>query len=85
MNDTFLPPIEKPKSLIMQLAYAMTRGQFGKVLTPIKVHSARLPAAFGLFYGKIVKLDKKLILPLEMILLIRELPAPASHVSRAGR
>jgi alkylhydroperoxidase family enzyme len=72
MNVTFLPPVEKPKSLIMQFAYAMTRRQFGKVLTPIKVHSARLPAAFGLFYGKIAKLDKKLMLPLEIILLIRE-------------
>jgi alkylhydroperoxidase family enzyme len=72
MNDTFLPPIEKPKSLLMQLAYAMTRRQFGKVLTPIKVHSARLPAAFGMFYGNIGKLDKKLVLPLETILMIRE-------------
>jgi alkylhydroperoxidase family enzyme len=72
MNETFLAPIEKPKSLIMKLAYAMTRQQFGKVLTPLKVHSARLPAAFGLFYGKIGKLDKKLLLPLETIFLIRE-------------
>src|SRR5262249_5610592 len=56
--DTFLPPIEKPKSLIMKLAYAFSRRQYGKVLTPIKVHSARLPSAFGMFYGKISKLDK---------------------------
>jgi alkylhydroperoxidase family enzyme len=70
--DTFLPPIEKPKGLFMRLAYYVTRKQFGKVLTPLKVHSARLPAAFGLFYGKISKLDKKLQLPLETILLIRE-------------
>ena len=72
MNDTFLPPIERPKSLIMKLAYAMTRREFGKVLTPLKVHSARLPAAFGLFYTKIAKLDKKLLLSPETILLIRE-------------
>jgi hypothetical protein len=68
---TFLPPIEKPKSLMMKLAYSFTRQQFGKVLTPLKVHSARLPAAFGLFYAKIGKLDKKLELPAEIVLLIR--------------
>ena len=69
---TFLPPIEKPEGVIKKLAYYFTRRQFGKVLTPLKVHSARLPAAFGLFYAKIGKLDKKLTLPREMVLLIRE-------------
>ena len=56
----------------MKLAYYFTRRQFGKVLTPLKVHSARLPPAFGLFYTKIGKLDKKLTLPPETVLLIRE-------------
>ncbi len=70
--DTFLPPIENPKRLMMKLAYYFTRRQFGKVLTPLKVHSARLPLAFGLFYSKIGKLDKKLVLPAETMLLIRE-------------
>jgi alkylhydroperoxidase family enzyme len=70
--DTFLSLIEKPQSLIMKLAYYFTRRQFGKVLTPLKVHSARLPPAFGLFYAKVGKLDKKLLLPRETVLLIRE-------------
>jgi alkylhydroperoxidase family enzyme len=70
--DTFLPPIEKPEGLMMKLAHYFTRRQFGKVLTPLKVHSARLPTAFGLFYSKIGKLDKKLTLPPETVLLIRE-------------
>src|ERR1700760_4882662 len=70
--DTFLPPIERPKGIVKQLAYYFTRRQFGKVLTPLKVHSARLPAAFSLFYGKIGQLDKKLQLPQETILLVRE-------------
>jgi len=60
----------------MKLAYYFTRRQFGKVLTPLKVHSARLPIAFGLFYSKIGELDKKLSLPREMVMLIRE------HVAR---
>jgi alkylhydroperoxidase family enzyme len=70
--DTFLPPIEHPHGLIKKLAYYFTRREFGKVLTPVKVHAARLPSAFGLFYAKIGKLDKKLTLPLETILLVRE-------------
>jgi len=70
--DTFLPPIEKPSGWIMKLAYYFTRKQFGKVLTPLKVHSARLPVAFGFFYSKIAKLDKKLVLSPQTILLIRE-------------
>ena len=70
--DTFLPPIERPQGLMMKLAYYFTRRQFGKVLTPLKVHSARLPSAFGLFYSKVSQLDTKLLLPLETILLIRE-------------
>ena len=74
--ETFLPPIEKPKGLMMKLAYYFTRRQFGKVLTPLKVHSARLPIGFGQFYAKISKLDKKLQLSPETVMLIRE------HVAR---
>src|SRR5438309_4094800 len=70
--DTFLPPIENPHGLGMKLAYYFTRRQFGKVLTPLKVHSARLPASFGMFYGKVSKLDQKLTLQAEMVMLIRE-------------
>jgi alkylhydroperoxidase family enzyme len=70
--DTYLAPIEQPQGLMMKLAYFFTRRQFGKVLTPLKVHSARLPAAFGMFYSKIGQLDKKLVLPPETALLVRQ-------------
>jgi alkylhydroperoxidase family enzyme len=70
-GETYLPPIENPKGTIMKLVYAMTRRQFGKVLTPLKVHSARLPVAFGRFYGTIGKLDQKLTVPAETVMLIR--------------
>lgn len=70
--DTFLPPIEHPQGLCNKLAYYFTRKQFGKVLTPVKVFSARLPSAFGLFAARIGKLDKKLTLPQETIFLVRE-------------
>jgi alkylhydroperoxidase family enzyme len=70
--DTFLPPIENPQGLAMKFVYAMTRRQFGKVLTPLKVFSARLPLGFSFFSAKIGKLDKKLLLPPETVMLIRE-------------
>jgi len=57
---------------MMKLVYAMTRRQFGKVLTPLKVFAARMPLAFGQFYGKVSALDKKLHLPVETVMLIRE-------------
>jgi alkylhydroperoxidase family enzyme len=69
--DTFLAPIEKPNGFGLKLAYYFSRKYFGKVLTPLKVHSARLPAAFGMFYGKVSRLDKKLTISPELVLLIR--------------
>lgn len=56
----------------MKVAYGVTRRRFGKVITPLKVFSARLPLAFSLFYAKIGRLDKKLQLTAEMALLVRE-------------
>jgi len=69
---TFLAPIEEPSNWFMKLAYAMTRRQFGKVVTPLKVAYSRLPIAFSLFSARIGKLDKKLSLPPETAMLIRE-------------
>jgi AhpD family alkylhydroperoxidase len=45
-----LQPIEKPKGLMMRVAYWMTRRQFGKVMTPMKVVVARMPEALRLTY-----------------------------------
>ena len=69
---TFLPPVEKPPGVVLKLAYFFTRRQFGKVATPIAVFSARMPAGFLSFYGKVSRLDKKLKLSPETALLIRE-------------
>jgi alkylhydroperoxidase family enzyme len=69
---TYLPPIENPHGVMMKLVYAMSRRQFGKVMTPLKVFAARMPLAFGMFVGKISKLDKKLELPPETQMLVRE-------------
>jgi alkylhydroperoxidase family enzyme len=69
---TYLPPIENPQNMMMKLVYAMSRRQYGKVMTPLKVFAARMPLAFGIFAGKISKLDKKLELPFETQMLVRE-------------
>jgi alkylhydroperoxidase family enzyme len=68
----FLAPIENPQGAIMKMVYRTTRRQFGRVLTPLKVFAARMPMAFGMFYGKISKLDKELTLPAETVMLVRE-------------
>jgi alkylhydroperoxidase family enzyme len=70
--DTYLAPVEEPKGLAIRMAYAMARRQFGKVPTPVKVVYSRMPTAFGMFVGKIAKLDKKVTLPQETAMLIRE-------------
>lgn len=70
--DTYLEPVEEPQGLAIKMAYAMARRQFGKVPTPVKVVYARMPVAFGMFVGKISKLDQKLELPAETAMLIRE-------------
>ena len=67
----YLSPVEKP-GLMMKMVYLLSRRQVGKVTAPISVFAARMPLAFGNFYGKVSKLDKKLKLPQETAVLIRE-------------
>jgi len=74
---SYLPPVEKP-GLVMNLVYRLSRRQVGKVTAPISVFAARMPLAFGTFYGKVSKLDKKLKLTTETVLLIREQVASAN-------
>jgi alkylhydroperoxidase family enzyme len=70
--DTLLPPVEHPKSLIWKAAFYFMRRKFGKVLKPASVFSARMPLGFTSFYGKVNKLDKKLVLPEATVHVIRE-------------
>ena len=53
-----LEPIEKPKGLMMRIAYWMTRRQLGKVMTPMKVVYPRIPEALRLSY-EISKFEMK--------------------------
>lgn len=69
---SYLPPIQKPKRLMLKLLYRVARRQFGTVPSPFSVFVARMPLAFGTFFGKVSKLDKKLTLHPETALLVRE-------------
>src|ERR1700739_2537306 len=69
---TYLAPIERPQGLVKKFVYALSRRQFGKVPTPVKVVYSRLPVGFGMFVAKIARLDKELTLAPETAYLIRE-------------
>jgi alkylhydroperoxidase family enzyme len=71
-DQPFLAPIEEPKDLEMKQAYDFYLKTFGKVITPVKVFSARMPMAFSKFSGMISELDRQLELPAETVLLVRE-------------
>jgi alkylhydroperoxidase family enzyme len=58
--------------LLLKVLYYFMRRTFGKVSTPIAVFSARMPTAFLSFYGKVSRLDRKLTLPRQTVILIRE-------------
>lgn len=53
-----LEPIEKPKGLMMRIAFWMTRRQLGKVITPMKVMYPRMPGVLKLSY-EIQKFEQK--------------------------
>jgi len=68
----YLDPVEKPRSPLLKIVYFFMRRQFGTVMGPIAVFSARMPFSFMSFYGKVARLDKKLQLPTQTAVLIRE-------------
>jgi alkylhydroperoxidase family enzyme len=70
-DSSFLAPIPEPKGLILRIMYWYSRRQWGKVPRPFSVFVARMPTAFGSFFGKVSKLDKKLALGEETATLIR--------------
>ncbi len=72
---TYLPPIERPKSLVLKLLYLLLGRQAGKVPSWLTVFSARMPLTFTTWMGKPFRLDKKLTLPADTVALVR------AHVS----
>jgi alkylhydroperoxidase family enzyme len=45
-----LEPIEKPKGLMMRIAFWASKRQLGKVMTPMKVIQTRIPGSLKLSY-----------------------------------
>ena len=68
----YLAPFERPSNVLLRLAYWFMRRQFGKVMGPVAVFSARMPWAFTSFSMKVGKLDKKLVLAQDTAILVRE-------------
>ncbi len=81
MTEPRLAPIEAPKGLMMKLAYAMSRRMLGKVMTPMKVAYARVPALSRLSYSMSRVMQRDLSLDPELRLL---LTAQASALNGCG-
>jgi AhpD family alkylhydroperoxidase len=45
-----LQPVEQPKGLMLRFAFWMTRRKIGKVITPLKVVTARVPQSLRMTY-----------------------------------
>lgn len=71
-DQPFLAPIEEPTDPATKQTYDFFLKTYGKVITPVKVFQARMPAAFGQFSGMISLLDRMLELPAETAMLVRE-------------
>ncbi|HKW04629.1 MAG TPA: carboxymuconolactone decarboxylase family protein [Nitrososphaerales archaeon] len=55
-----LEPIEKPKGFMMRIAYWGIKRQMGKVMTPLKIVTARMPGSLK-FTNEMVKFETKKI------------------------
>lgn len=71
-DEPYLDPIEDPSDPTLRQVFGMMRSNFGRVITPVKVHSARLPPAFLQWYTRAGELDRELQLPAETALLVRQ-------------
>ena len=70
-----LEPIEEPEDLKTKLVYWLTKRQMGKVITPMKVVTARIPKSFRLAYEMNQVEKKGLSLSPELRFLIKSLVA----------
>lgn len=66
-----LPPIERPRGFWMRIAFAFSRAQFGKVITPLKVIYARKPALMFLARKVGETMEKKLSLEPQLRFLVQ--------------
>lgn len=74
-----LTPIEKPRGLMMKIGYAFSRRMLGKVMSPMKVAYARVPALMRISYGISKAMEGKLSLEPELRLLITAQVSALNH------
>jgi alkylhydroperoxidase family enzyme len=79
-----LPPIEKPRGLVMRIAYWMMRRELGKVPSALKVMYARSPKLAMLGYRIRQVVDQGLELDHELALLIEVQSAMLNGCSFCG-
>lgn len=70
-----LEPVEIPPTLTAKIAYWLTERRLGKVLTPMKVVYARLPALFRHAYQQVQIVEKAITLDPTISILVRTWPA----------
>lgn len=76
-----LAPIDRPRNPLVRLAYGMSRRLLGKVVTPMRVLYARVPALLGLSYHLARVETKKLSLDPELRFLLKSYVAALNGCS----
>lgn len=66
-----LAPIERPRGVLMRMAYRISRSRFGKVISPLKVIYARKPSLLALSLHMQRVLEHGLSLPPGLRLLVQ--------------
>lgn len=74
-----LQPIESPKGLKLKMAYWFARRTFGKVITPMKVVSARVPSSLRLSYEMAKLMEHGFSLPHDLQFLLH------THISEVNQ
>lgn len=75
-----IAPIENPGSIKLKLAYWFTKKKMGKVITPLKVVQARMPATLSLSQ-KLLSVEEDLSLPKALVFFIKSYVATLNGCS----
>ncbi len=76
-----LQPIENPKGLVAKIAYFMSKRRLGKVMMPMKVVYARIPALFRLAYSEVTIVESKITVDPVINFLVRTWAAMINECS----
>ncbi len=74
-----LQPVEHPRGIMMRFAFFMTRRRFGKVITPMRVVTARVPKSMRLQYEMAKLMENGFSLPKDLQFLLH------AHISQVNQ